>query len=95
MDPGRGHDWGLLHSTFNNRLHDDNEEAHAFGVDDVEQIIPASVQINTLLDDRRHKNSGFKQVLQRSARIFRLEGNSINRSYGNQAVLWAYECWFR
>jgi len=53
MDPGRGHDWGLLHSTFNNRLHDDNEEAHAFGVDDVEQIIPASVQINTLLDDRR------------------------------------------
>ena len=54
MDPGRGHDWGLLHSTFNNRLHDDNEEAHAFGVDDVEQIIPASVQINTLLDDRRH-----------------------------------------
>jgi hypothetical protein len=55
MDPGRGHDWGLLHSTFNNRLHDDNEEAHAFGVDDVEQIIPASVQINTLLDDRRQK----------------------------------------
>jgi hypothetical protein len=36
MDPGRGHDWGLLHSTFNNRLHDDNEEAHAFGMDDVE-----------------------------------------------------------
>jgi hypothetical protein len=36
MDPGRSHDRGLSYSTFRKTLHDDDDELHAFGVDDVE-----------------------------------------------------------
>ena len=38
MDPGRGHDRGLLFSTFRTRLHEDDEERRACGADDVEGI---------------------------------------------------------
>jgi hypothetical protein len=38
MDPGRGHDRGLLCSTFRKRLHEDDGVLHACGVDDVEAI---------------------------------------------------------
>jgi len=31
------------YSTFRERLHEDDDEVHAFGVDDVERFIPASV----------------------------------------------------
>jgi hypothetical protein len=41
-------------STFRERLHEDDKEVHAVGVDDVEVLIPADVQINTFSDDRRH-----------------------------------------
>jgi hypothetical protein len=34
-------------STLRKRLHEDDEEVHAFGVDDVEGGIPADVQIIT------------------------------------------------
>jgi hypothetical protein len=33
------------------RLHEDDEDVHACGVDDVEGFIPADVQKNTPLDD--------------------------------------------
>jgi hypothetical protein len=35
MDPGRGHGRGLFCSTFYKRLHEDDGESHACGVDDV------------------------------------------------------------
>jgi hypothetical protein len=35
MDPGRGNDRGLSHSSFNKRLYEIVGEVHAFGVDDV------------------------------------------------------------
>jgi hypothetical protein len=38
MDPGRGHDRGLLCSTFRTRLHEDDDERRACGADDVEGI---------------------------------------------------------
>jgi len=50
--PVADYDRGLLCSTFRKRLHEDDEEVHAFGVDDVEESIPAGVQINTFSDDR-------------------------------------------
>jgi hypothetical protein len=34
------------------RLHEDDDELHACGVDDVEGFIPADVWINAFLDDR-------------------------------------------
>ena len=34
------------------RLHDDVDDFHAYGVDDVEVVFPADVQINTFSDDR-------------------------------------------
>jgi len=54
MDPGRRIRSGSLFcSTFHKRLHEDDEEVHAFGVDDVERFIPADVQIITFSDDRQ------------------------------------------
>lgn len=38
MDPGRGHDRGLLYSTFRTRLHEDDDELRACGADDVAGI---------------------------------------------------------
>ena len=35
-----------------NRLHEDDDDFHACGVDDVEGVIPANAQINTFSDDR-------------------------------------------
>jgi hypothetical protein len=53
MDPGRGHERGLSCSTFNKRIYDPKDDCRrTCGVDDVEVFIPASVQINTFLDDR-------------------------------------------
>lgn len=37
-DPGRWHDRGLFCSTFQKRLHEDDEKLHACGVDDVEDV---------------------------------------------------------
>jgi hypothetical protein len=51
-DPDRRHDRGLSFSTFRKTLHDDDDELHAFGVDDVEVSIPAGVQKASFLDDR-------------------------------------------
>ena len=34
------------------RLHEDDDELHACGVDDVEGFISADVRINAFLDDR-------------------------------------------
>ena len=42
---------GASLSTFRKTLHDDDVGLHAFGVDDVEVFIPASVQIYSVLDD--------------------------------------------
>ena len=44
----------FFHNVFYKRLHEDDKEVHAFGVDDVEGFIPAGVQIITFLDDRLH-----------------------------------------
>jgi len=38
MDPGRGYGRGLFCSTFHKRLHEDDGELHACGVDDVEEV---------------------------------------------------------
>ncbi len=52
MDPGRWLDRGLFCSTFRERLHDKDDDIHAFGVDDVEVFIPAGVQKTSVFDDR-------------------------------------------
>lgn len=39
MDPGRGHDRGLLFSTFRTRLHEDDEKRRACGADDVGEYL--------------------------------------------------------
>jgi hypothetical protein len=38
MDPGRGHDRGLLCSAFRKSLHEDNDDWRACGADDVKGI---------------------------------------------------------
>jgi hypothetical protein len=38
LNPGRWLDRGLFYSTFRKSLHEDDEELHACGVDDVEGV---------------------------------------------------------
>ena len=61
------------YSTFRERLHEDDKEVHAVGVDDVEAFIPADVQINTFSDDRQHTDSLDKRSYLASMQIKRFD----------------------